>query len=116
MRAGGGQVSLLESETFGCVVLVPNVGWALIEIIWRHARQLQDLLVDPNTYALFKLQSTPLTTMAGSQYVFPKLFHGKCTEDICRVSLYLDPQIRDWVLFPITLVMVRPQYTCTCSI
>lgn len=24
-----------------------------------------------------------------------------------RVSLYLDPQIRDWVLFPITLVMVR---------
>lgn len=23
-----------------------------------------------------------------------------------RVSLYLDPQIRDWVLFPITLVMV----------
>src|SRR5258708_7936346 len=23
-------------------------------------------------------------------------------------SLYLDPQIRDWVLFPITLVMVRP--------
>lgn len=22
-------------------------------------------------------------------------------------SLYLDPQIRDWVLFPITLVMVR---------
>lgn len=25
----------------------------------------------------------------------------------CRVSLYLDPQIRDWVLFPITLVMVR---------
>ena len=25
----------------------------------------------------------------------------------CRVSLYLDPQIRDWVLFPITIVMVR---------
>ncbi len=25
-----------------------------------------------------------------------------------RVSLYLDPQIRDWVLFPITLVMVCP--------
>ncbi len=24
-----------------------------------------------------------------------------------RVSLYLDPQIRDWVLFPITVVMVR---------
>ena len=24
----------------------------------------------------------------------------------CRVSLYLDPQIRDWVLFPITIVMV----------
>jgi len=24
------------------------------------------------------------------------------------VSLYLDPQIRDWVLFPITLVMVSP--------
>lgn len=32
MRTGGGQVSLLESETFGCEVLVPNVGWALIEI------------------------------------------------------------------------------------
>jgi hypothetical protein len=28
------------------------------------------------------------------------------TESIGRVSLYLDPQIRDWVLFPITLVMV----------
>jgi hypothetical protein len=27
---------------------------------------------------------------------------------IFRASLYLDPQIRDWVLFPITLVMVRP--------
>ena len=26
---------------------------------------------------------------------------------IHSVSLYLDPQIRDWVLFPITLVMVR---------
>lgn len=25
------------------------------------------------------------------------------------MSLYLDPQIRDWVLFPITVVMV-----CTC--
>lgn len=25
------------------------------------------------------------------------------------VSLYLDPQIRNWVLFPITLVMVRGQ-------
>jgi hypothetical protein len=24
------------------------------------------------------------------------------------MSLYLDPQIRDWVLFPITLVMVSP--------
>ena len=24
-----------------------------------------------------------------------------------KLSLYLDPQIRDWVLFPITLVMVR---------
>ena len=29
-------------------------------------------------------------------------FTGICL----RVSLYLDPQIRDWVLFPITLVMV----------
>ena len=28
------------------------------------------------------------------------------TVPIARVSLYLDPQIRDWVLFPITLVMV----------
>jgi len=27
-----------------------------------------------------------------------------------RASLYLDPSIRDWVLFPISLVMVR--YTC----
>lgn len=29
------------------------------------------------------------------------------TNDPLRPSLYLDPQIRDWVLFPITLVMVR---------
>ena len=29
-----------------------------------------------------------------------------------RVSLYLDPQIRDWVLFPITLVMVTCRVCC----
>ena len=38
-------------------------------------------------------------------------------------SLYLDPQIRDWVLFPITLVMVRtffiiaiPTLMCQCTL
>jgi len=30
---------------------------------------------------------------------------GYLTIHVHRVSLYLDPQIRDWVLFPITLVM-----------
>lgn len=32
--------------------------------------------------------------------------HFQLTGSIGRVSLYLDPQIRDWVLLPITLVMV----------
>lgn len=31
------------------------------------------------------------------------LMHRLCRNE----SLYLDPQIRDWVLFPITIVMVR---------
>lgn len=30
------------------------------------------------------------------------------------VSLYLDPQIRDWVLFPITLVMVTEIPSASC--
>ena len=30
-------------------------------------------------------------------------------------SLYLDPQIRDWVLFPITLVMVVEFVLCRCA-
>ena len=39
--------------------------------------------------------------------VFVGLYCLALKLDYDRVSLYLDPQIRDWVLFPITLVMVR---------
>jgi hypothetical protein len=38
------------------------------------------------------------------------MFSVQCSSRV--PSLYLDPQIRDWVLFPITLVMVRV-YTIT---
>jgi hypothetical protein len=38
-----------------------------------------------------------------------KYYPGADVCFVCRVSLYLDPQIRDWVLFPITLVMVSRQ-------
>lgn len=36
--------------------------------------------------------------------------HNMLSYTEIRASLYLDPSIRDWVLFPISLVMVR--YTC----
>lgn len=38
-------------------------------------------------------------------YCYPDALFS-LTGSIGRVSLYLDPQIRDWVLLPITLVMV----------
>ena len=39
-----------------------------------------------------------------------QVFVVHCALTKCRLSLYLDPQIRDWVLFPITLVMVSTKH------
>jgi hypothetical protein len=51
--------------------------------------------------ALFLQRPCPALCM----FLFPVF--NDCVTYEHRVSLYLDPQIRDWVLFPITLVMVR---------